>query len=288
MNLALLALVAWAGPADSTLPADVRKAAIDARNTPLAERIDTISGAMLGHPYVNDPLGEGRGVDRDPPVRYDAYDCLTFVEEVLGLALAGDPDHAAEVSLALRYADGDMAYAHRNHFMELQWIPRAVAQGWVVDTTARYGTPKHVERVVDEATWAAWRSRGKFALTDEELPTGRMALDVLSLDDAIAAADRIRPGTLLLTVRADRPWNPIWISHLGIVVPGDTPTVRHATKMSDKTTRDHGLVWYLEHLKTYDKWPAVGVAMLEPVEFGPRLSRLPREPDAALPPEPAH
>ncbi|MCB9674995.1 MAG: DUF1460 domain-containing protein [Alphaproteobacteria bacterium] len=273
----ILALYAWAGPGESTLPEAVREAAVDSRNLPLAERIDRVSESMLGHPYVNDPLGEGRGVDRDPPVRYDAYDCLTFVEEVLALSLGGDPDHAAEVRLALRYDEGEIDYARRNHFMELQWIPHAIARGWVRDTTADYGTPTRMERVVDEATWNAWRSRGKFALTDEELPKGQMQLDVLSLDDAIAAAGRVRPGTLLLTVRADRSWNPIWISHLGIVVPGDTPTVRHATKMGEGSTRDHGLVWYLEHLKTYDKWPAVGVAMLEPVEYGPRISRLPPE-----------
>ena len=83
----ILALYAWAGPGESTLPEAVREAAVDSRNLPLAERIDRVSESMLGHPYVNDPLGEGRGVDRDPPVRYDAYDCLTFVEEVLALSL---------------------------------------------------------------------------------------------------------------------------------------------------------------------------------------------------------
>jgi len=230
---------------------------------------------MLGRPYINDPLGEGSGIDPEPTVRYDAFDCLTFVEEVMALSLSGDPDHAAEVRLALRYEDGEVDYSKRNHFMELQWIPHAIAEGWMRESTGDYGPPQHLERVVDEATWRAWRSRPRFALTDAQLPKGTMSLNILSLDDAIEAAPRIRPGTILLTVRADRAWNPIWISHLGIVVPGQVPTVRHATKMANKITRDHGLVWYLEHLKTYEKWPAVGVALLEPVEFGPRLSRLP-------------
>ncbi len=269
-------------PSDSVLPDQTRATAVETRTAPLAERIDAVSETMLGKPYVADPLGEGDGIDPQPTVRYDAYDCLTFVEEVLALSMSGDPEHAAEVRLALRYADSEVDYTRRNHFMELQWIPRAIEEGWLRDSTADYGPTEHLERVVDANTWASWRSRGRFALSDEQLPTGRMSLDILSLDDAIAAAPDMRPGSILLTVRADRTWNPIWISHLGIVVPGDQPTVRHATKMGEGGTKDHMLVWYLEHLKTYEKWPAAGVALLEPIEFGPRLSRLPDEVRAEL------
>lgn len=269
-------MAAWAGPGPSegVVPTPVREAAEAARGLPLPERMKAVSDPLLGLPYVLDPHGEGAGPDLDPPVRYDAWDCLTFVEEVLALSLSGDPAHAAEVRGALRY-DGPLRYPARHHFMELQWIPSAVDEGWLVDATASYGRPvTRLERVVDDATWAAWRGRAKFALDDAELPRGAMALDVLSIDDAVALAPEIRPGTLLLTVRADRAASPIWVSHLGFVLPGDPPTVRHATKMGEGRTRDHGLVWYLEHLRTYDAWPAVGVALLEPVEFGPRLSRL--------------
>ncbi|MCB9672193.1 MAG: DUF1460 domain-containing protein [Alphaproteobacteria bacterium] len=261
----LLGIALAAEPVTAPPPA-VLDAVARTRGAPLAERIDAISGSLLGADYVLDPLGEGSGIDPDPTVRYDAFDCLTYVEEVLALSLAPDVDQAAAIRMALRY-EGEVDYAHRKHFMELQWIPDAVRDGWLVDTTGAYGRPvKHLERKVDAATWKAWSGRAKFALTDDQLPMGTMALDVLSLDDAIALAPELRPGTLLLTVRADRSWKPIWISHVGIVVPGEKPTVRHATKMGEGLVRDHGLVWYLEHLKTYDKWPAVGVALLEPVE----------------------
>lgn len=266
----------WAGVglSETLPPPAVQQAVEQTRDEPLAERIDAISRSLLGVDYVLDPNGEGEGIDPDPAVRYDAFDCLTYVEEVLALSLGSDPRHAAEIRQALRY-DGPSSYATRKHFMELQWIPGALRDGWVVDTTADYGRPvQRLERQVDADTWRAWKGRQSFALSDDQLPVGTMALTVLSLDDAIAIADSIRPGTLLLTVRADRPWKPIWTSHLGIVVPGDVPTVRHATKMGEGLVRDHGLVWYLEHLKTYKNWPAVGVSLLEPQDFGPRRSRL--------------
>lgn len=256
-------------------PPQLLEAARSVAHLPLPQRMARISDTMLGRPYLADPLGEGDGVDPDPLARYDVFDCLTFVEEVLALSMAGDPAHAGAVRLGLRYGGKAPTYANRHHFMELQWIPAAIANGWVVDTTAEYGPTTTLEREVTADTWARWRARARFALTDDQLPTGTMSLTILSLDDALEAVDRIRPGTIVLTVREDRPYKPIWISHVGFVVPADKPTVRHATRMSSKQVRDHGLAWYLNHLKTYSRWKAAGVALLEPVEQGPRISALP-------------
>lgn len=259
------------------LPPDVARVAVDVRDQPLPERIAAVSATLVGVPYISDPLGEGQSPDPDPLVRYDAFDCLTYVEEVLALSLAADPVHAADVRLGLRYGGAAPRYENRHHFMELQWIPAALANGWLRETTHEYGTTDSYHREVTDETWAAWRSRGRFALTDEQLPYGTMHLDYLPLEVALEAAPRIRPGSVVMTVREDRPWMPIWISHVGFVVPGERPTVRHATNMqSAMQVKDHGLEWYIEHLMTYENWKAVGIAVFEPVEVGPRRARNPR------------
>lgn len=255
------------------VPAELAARAAEVRNLPLPERMKAISDLMLDRPYVADPLGEGGGIDPDPLARYDAYDCLTFVEEVLALSLAGDPAHAASVRLALRYRGREPRYEHRQHFMELQWLPSAVADGWLRPTTAEYGPVQHYEREVTPGLWRAWGRRSLFSLTDEQLPLGTMALDWLPLDAALAAVDRIRPGSIVLAVRVDRPWVPLWITHLGFTIPAETPTFRHASRMSRSLrTRDHPLAWYLEHLGTYENWKTAGIAIFEPVEQGPRLA----------------
>jgi hypothetical protein len=84
---------------------------------------------------------------------------------------------------------------------------------------------------------------------------------------------------VLLTVRVDRPGVPLWITHVSFVVPDDAggTVMRHATKIGNGGTRDHGVRWYLEHLRTYTRWPVLGVTVLEPLEQGPRLA-------AGLPP----
>lgn len=261
-------------PGIGALPPEVLGVASAVRDRPLPERMAAISEVLLGRPYVNDPMGEGGGHDPDPFARYDAFDCLTYAEEVLALSLAGDPAHAAAVRDDLRY-DGEPSYAHRRHFMELQWVPAAVERGWLVDTTATLGPVRHLEKVVDQATWDAWGPRSRFPIDDEAMPSGTMALDVLTLDDALAAVDRIPPGSLVLTVREDRVGVPIWTTHVGFVVPTDDGLrLRHATKLGSGGTRDQSLAWYLDHIRSY-RWKVAGITVLTPIEAGPRRSRLP-------------
>ena len=253
------------------MPENVRRVAFEARSLPIAERIDAVSAVLLQVPYVSDPLGEGVAPDPDPLVRYDAFDCLTYVEEVLALSMSPDPLHAAEVRLGLRYGENPAEYRYRHHFMELQWIPSALERGWLRQTTQDYGPLQVYERTVDDTTWSTWRSRSRFQMTDEELPHGTMRLEYLSLEDALLAAPDIRPGSVVMTVREDRSWSPIWISHVGFIVPGESPTIRHATNMrSAMETRDQGLEWYIRHLMTYKNWKAVGLAIYEPQDPGPR------------------
>ena len=261
--------VAQANPSQAgigQIPADVLERATSVRDRPLPERITAIS----------DPLGEGEGHDADPFARYDAFDCLTYVEEVMALSLSGDPAGAATVRNALRYGDQTPRYGTRRHFMELQWIPGNIADGWLRDSTKDYGPTVLLEREVTASTWSNWGRRSLFQLTDEELPLGTMHLDVLTVEEAKKVVNQIRPGSILLTVREDRPWVPIWVTHVGIViVTEDGPKVRHATKMGSGGTRDHDLNWYLDHIATYSNWKTLGVSILEPIEPGPRLSRLP-------------
>jgi len=253
------------------IPPALVQRTVDASPLDLPARMAYISEAMLETPYVDDPLGEGFGVDPDPIARYDAYDCLTFLEEVLALSMSGEPYHAALVRSGLRYGENPIAYANRRHFMALQWIPGNTADGWLRDTTAEYGDSKLFEKEVNPGVWKAWERRKNYALSDEELPIGTMRLNVLPLDAAIEAAPKIRPGSIVFTVREDRAWIPLWITHVGFVVAGEETTLRHASRMkSSMRVRDHGLVWYLEHLKTYTNWKVAGISILEPIPAGPR------------------
>lgn len=263
---------------DGSLPRALSARAAEVRGQPIGHRMAAISELLLGVPYGLDAAGEGLSPDLDPPARYDAFDCLTFVEEVLALSLAGSPTGAAAIRRSLRYGAAEPRYENRRHFMLSQWIPGALADGWLVDITEQVGVAHLIEKEIRPATWSGWRKRSLFRLPDERLPVGRFELPVLSVDAAREAAADLPEGALLLTVRQSRDGVPMVVTHLGFLLPaepGKARKVRHATKMSGQRVMDHTLDWYLEHLRWYDRWPVEGVNVLMPQEQGPRRSRLP-------------
>ena len=253
------------------MPATVVDAARSVAGLPLPERIKAISEPWIGLPYENGPLGELGGLDPDPVTRYDTFDCLTFVEEVLALALSPDPEAAQQVRRGLRYVDGGPAtYENRRHFMLAEWIPGNVEDGWVVDITSELPGALREHKVVTAETWSSWRQRPSFELADERLPTGELDFWYLPLDAALAAVDEIPPGSLIVTLRQPYDHLPIAVTHVGITVPAEVPTMRHASRMGQRVVRDDALSWYIEHLRSYEKWPAAGLIVLAPVEYGPR------------------
>lgn len=258
---------------EGAIPAELVRIAREVRGRPIGERMAAISAPLMGTPYLNDAAGEGQGKDPDPPARYDAFDCLTFVEEVLALALAGDPTGAPAIRRQLRYGGGaPVDYDNRNHFMLQEWVPRNIENGLLEDITAQLGETHLVEKEVTARTWAWWRKRKLFQLPDERLPTGTFRLQVMRLGAAAEIVHDIPDGALILTVRESRDAVPIIVTHLGFKVPaGDVPMMRHATRMgSEPRVRNDKLDWYLEHVRWYQRWPVDGITVLMPREIGPR------------------
>jgi hypothetical protein len=269
---------------EGSLPTVLVDIARSVRGLSIGARMKAISEPLVGLPYVIDATGEGRAPDLDPPARYDAFDCLTFVEEVLALAIPGDPLAAPLVRHQLRYGDAAATYSNRSHFMLEEWIPRNIANGLLVDITAELGEAHLLVKEINDKTWSWWGKRKYFELPDSRLPTGTFQLQLMSLGAAFEVLEDIPDGALILTVRESREYVPIVVTHIGFKIPGtDVPRMRHATKMGeDPRVRDDRLAWYLEHVRWYHRWPVVGITVLMPQELGPRGSLLVGGPTNAL------
>lgn len=76
---------------------------------------DRAGQSFLGKPYCNSPLGEGAPPDDDPLIRFDAFDCTTFVETVLA---NGNLDKLNKI----RYKNAKVDFFARNHFVETDWL----------------------------------------------------------------------------------------------------------------------------------------------------------------------
>ena len=257
------------------IPVSLIEEAIAVRSLSLDQRLDRVSKLLLQRPYKVDAIGEGKAPDSDPIFRYDVFDCLTFVEEVLALTLPYDPLDAPKIRQRLRYgSDGGIDYDNRNHFMLQQWIPNGIESGILEDVTSDLGASVLMEKTVSKNTWMRWKSRSRFHLSDEQFPVGEYQLDILPTDEAMAVLHDIPKGALILTVRENRSYVPIVVTHIGFVVPSadpDRPMIRHATKMgAQPRVRNDFLDWYLEHLSNYKYWKVAGIVVLLPQEIEPR------------------
>ena len=77
--------------------------------------LDYTGSEYVGAKYMRDPLGEATGIDADPIIRFDAFDCTTFVETVLA---GGDEEKLNQI----RYKNGNIDFLNRNHFIETDWL----------------------------------------------------------------------------------------------------------------------------------------------------------------------
>lgn len=228
----------------------------------LNARLLDVTAPFLDAPYVLSPLGEGSGVDADARLRFDAFDCTTFVETALALALGQDLDDSREILDHLRYQNGSVHFTTRRHFPEAEWIPDLTKAGLLVDITRQVGgTSVTVEsKKLDATVWHRAKHEGLPKLDDARIPSGVFSLDVWPLDEAAAHPERIPAGTLLHLVRVDFPSVPVRVSHQGIVVDKDGHKVlRHAADRMHHRVVDEPLERFFSRMKQYGKWPVRGV-----------------------------
>ena len=92
-------------------------------NRSITDRLDWISQQFMGRPYLLGALGEGEKgrYDQYPRYRVDAFDCETYVDTVLALALANSASTFTQCINSIRYKDGKVSYINRNHFTSIDW-----------------------------------------------------------------------------------------------------------------------------------------------------------------------
>jgi hypothetical protein len=87
----------------------------------VAKRIEQISAQFLGLPYLANSLIGSLDVPEQLVVRLDAFDCVTYLETVLALALSKTAEQFEEHLIRLRYKNSEVSWATRNHYMVDWW-----------------------------------------------------------------------------------------------------------------------------------------------------------------------
>lgn len=147
--------MAFAGPREEA--ADILLRFKDETST--VKRLDQISKIFLGLPYgKGGPLGEGPlgKYDQDPLYRFDTFDCTTYVETIMALALARDVNEFEVHQDKIRYIDGNVDYFMRNHFTDLQWIPFNVQNGYMKEITQDVVSPSEIKIAEALINYSGW------------------------------------------------------------------------------------------------------------------------------------
>src|SRR5215204_2855693 len=112
-----LPLLAVATPAWAARSALIERLMSEAKPLPrISERIDFISGKLLGIRYQANTLVGSPASPEKFVIRDDAFDCVTYCEVVLAAAIARDMGEFETVLRRIRYDGGIVRYDKRNHY----------------------------------------------------------------------------------------------------------------------------------------------------------------------------
>lgn len=103
------------------------------QNYRIQQRIEIQSAALLNTPYLEGALGEGVNgrYDQSPLYRFDYFDCETYVDTVMALALAKNLSDFRNKMNRIRYNQGRVSFTRRNHFPSADWIPNNKRNGYI-------------------------------------------------------------------------------------------------------------------------------------------------------------
>ena len=178
---------------------------------------DYIGTEYVGKKYTNDPLGEEKYPDMDPLIRFDAFDCITFVETSLA---GGDLDKLNKN----RYKDGNIDFVNRNHFIETDWIPNN--QDIFSDVSRQYGKTAVREVVIDKKNWFK-----KMHGIDVNIPKQTVKFEYIPY----SVLENIKNDKTLIVLFVvnkpkirDKIGTDLAVYHIGFLLPGGI--LRHASR----------------------------------------------------------
>jgi hypothetical protein len=173
---------------------------------PLGGRIEAAADALVGRPYITDPLV---GSAESPEVftaSLAGFDCVTYVETVLAVALAPSRARFADVLRRIRYADGRIEWRQRNHYTT-DWIRENTKAGFVREV--RVGAPPVVrEKVLSVLPGYPVRRRKVRSVPKRRFWSARDALQ--TGDVVVFASTRRDRDTFHLGVAA-REGDELWL-----------------------------------------------------------------------------
>ncbi len=179
----------------------------------LRKRIAAIGRQNIGQPYILNLLGEFPFQLHDdlPMYSLSHSDCVVFAEHTYAMALSASWDEFFWMLQRIRYRQGVVGVASRNHYTELDWN---VNNSWLVtDISADLAGPF-------VATYAQTVDRQKFLKTrhgtDAAFAVQTSQISYVPKDRVAAIAEQLQAGDFVNVISTKG--GGAWASHVGLVV----------------------------------------------------------------------
>lgn len=179
------------------------------------------NGADIGHEYIGakyalDPLGEEKAPDSDPLIRFDSFDCTTFVETSLA---NGNVSNLNKI----RYKNGEIDFLNRNHFIETDWLPNN--SNILQDITEQYGHTDIRKVVIDKQAWL-----NKVFGIKADFPKEEVSLNYIPYSELRPIKPKKALIVLFISGKSEKSakiGTDIAVVHMGFLLPDGT--LRHAS-----------------------------------------------------------
>jgi hypothetical protein len=183
-----------------------------ARARSTADRMEVFSRCLVGLPYTPDPLIGSIDTREVFTISLEGFDCVTYLETVLALALASTPDTFVRMIRRIRYAQGRISWERRNHYMT-DWIRNNARQG-LMKLVSVPGVPTvRRERLLDVVAGLAPR---------------RICVECVPKRAVARIEGQLRTGDMIFFASTRRNLD---VFHAGILVrSGDQIAMRHASR----------------------------------------------------------
>jgi hypothetical protein len=228
---------------------------LQATEPDLRKRIVHLARKNIGQPYDIYLLGELPFETYDPQPIYclTKSDCLVFTEHVYAMALTRDWTGFIRLLQRIRYRDGHLGVATRNHYTEADWN---VSNRWLVhDLTTELAGARAVPfaQTIDRSKFLLGRYGLKTALPVEDFRDTYIPLDALG-----PVLAHLQDGDFVNVVRASlKPGGHAnteiyggnaWVGHTGLIAHGSDGTV-HLIHSAEPAVREEPLAEFIAHAR---------------------------------------
>jgi hypothetical protein len=198
----------------------------------LKKRIAAIGRKNIGQPYTLNLLGEFpfQVHDNLPMFSIDHSDCVVFAEHTYAMALSQSWEEFFWMLQRIRYRDGVIGVATRNHYTEMDWN---VANRWLVtDVSAELAG-------ADGPSYPMTIDRARFLKTRHhtvaDIPVESSRQAYVAKEQVAAIASQLQEGDFVNVISTRN--GEYWASHVGLVVLGPNGE-RHFLHSSEPQVRE--------------------------------------------------